>query len=182
MSKTPEISSIIEKAKSDFGNKRFEEAANGFQTCLDLISNNGGEPLEIAEQKNNLSVALLRCNKAQAALDAVLGTEKVFESVGDKQKEGMALANTASAYEALKQFDAAAEAYEGAIACFKESGDKKLRSITLKALSDLQLKTGKEYVALATLKASYENKPNPGLKDKFFATALGKVIQKLLGQ
>jgi tetratricopeptide (TPR) repeat protein len=182
MSMTPETTSLIEKAKTDFGNKQFEQAAEEFQACLDLLSSNDGDLLEIAEQKNNLSVALLRCNKAQAALDAVIGTEKVFETAGDKQKQGMALANTASAYESLKQIDLAVEAYQGAIDCFKASGDKKLRSITLKNLSDLQLRTGNQYVALATLKASYENKPNAGLKDKFFATAIGRVIQKLLGQ
>jgi tetratricopeptide (TPR) repeat protein len=175
-----ELIALTEKAKSDFQKKQFHDAAEGFKTCLGLLQNSGSS-LEIAEMRNNLSVALLRSSEPQAALDAVLGTEASFAEAGDIQKKGMALANTASAYEALKEYELAASAYQQAIDCFKESGDKKLRSITLRSLSDLQLKTGNQYVALATLQASYNEKPQANFKDKFFASALGRVIQKLLG-
>jgi hypothetical protein len=46
----------------------------------------------------------------------------------------------------------------------------------------LQLKTGKQYHALASLQSAYSEKPQASLKDKFFASALGQVIRKLFGQ
>ena len=177
---TDQINTLTETAKSNFQKNQFHEAAEGFKTCVELLQTTGS-PLEVAEMRNNLSVSLLRCSEPKAALEAVLGTEETFAEAGDKQKQGMALANTASAYEALKDYESAAKAYQGAIDCFKESGDKKLRSITLRSLSDLQLKTGNQYVALATLQASYNEKPQATFKDKFFASALGRVINKLLG-
>jgi tetratricopeptide (TPR) repeat protein len=173
-----DITALTEKAKSEFQSNRFSEAAADFQACLDqLIIEN--QPLEIAEMRNNLSVALLRDLKPQAALDAVLGTDQTFAQVGDVQKQGMALANTASAYEVLKENDLAAGLYQSAIECFKISGDKQLQSITLRSLSNLQLKTGKKYSAISTLQAAYSEKPHATLKDKFFASALGQLMNKL---
>lgn len=175
-----EIEQLTEKAKTNFLKKQYQQAVVGFTEILEILRETG-TPLEIAEMRNNLGVALLNNSKPQEALDAVLGTDLVFADAHDPQRQGIALANIASAQQALKQYDLAAASYEGAIACFKESGDKKLRSITLRSLSDLQLKTGNEYVALATLQASYSEKPSGNFKDRFFASALGQVIKKLIG-
>ncbi|MHC1741315.1 MAG: tetratricopeptide repeat protein [Anaerolineaceae bacterium] len=176
-----EISELSEKAKSEFQKNNFKEAVADFQTCLDLLLplNN---PLDIAEMKNNLCVALLRNSQFQEALNIVLGTDLIFSQAGEIQKQGIALANIASVYEALKEYDLAAQAYAQAIECFKQSGDKKLRSITLRSLSDLQLRSGKQLQAIASLQASYSEKPQAKFKDKFFASALGKLVQKLLGK
>lgn len=176
-----ELEQLTEKAKTYFLKKQYQQAVDGFTEILETLKQTG-TPQEIAEIRNNLGVALLNSSKPQEALDAVLGTDSVFADAHDSQRQGIALANIASAQEALKQYDLAAAAYEGAIACFKESGDKKLRSITLRSLSDLQLKTGNQYVALATLQASYAEKPGGNFKDRFFASALGRVIKKLIGQ
>jgi len=176
-----DILKLVESAKVDFQKNNFELAAKKFSQSLEILQGSGS-PEEIAEIQNNLGVALLRCSKPQDALNAVLGTDLIFAEAGDLQKQGIAFANIASAYEALKDYENAALAYEKAIACFKESGDKKLRSITLRSLSDLQLKSGKEYVALATLQASYDNKPDASIKDRFFSSALGRVMKKLIGQ
>lgn len=176
-----ELEQLTEKAKTDFLKKQYQQSVEGFTAILETLKQTG-TPLEIAEMQNNLGVALLNSSKPQEALDVVLGTDLIFAEAHDTQRQGIALANIASAHEALKQYDLAAAAYEGAIACFKETGDKKLRSITLRSLSDLQLKTGNEYVALATLQASYSEKPGATFKDRFFASALGRVIKKLIGQ
>jgi tetratricopeptide (TPR) repeat protein len=132
--------------------------------------------------RNNLSVALLRNAQPQAALDTVLGTDLDFAQAENTQKQGMALANIASAHEGLKQYDDAVGAYQKAIDCFKLSGDKQYLSICLRSLANLQLKTGKQYHALASLQSAYSEKPQASLKDKFFASALGQVIRKLFGQ
>ena len=175
-----EIVSLTEKAKTEFQQNKFAEAAADFQGCLDLLTQEN-DPLEIAEMRNNLGVSLLRNSDPTAALDAVLGTEDVFSRASDLQRQGIAQANLGTIYEALKSYDLAAVSYQNSIESFKQSGDKKLRSITLRYLSNLQLKTGKQYNAVATLQASYAEKPEASLKDKFFASALGKVINKLLG-
>lgn len=176
-----EIQKLVESAKGDFQKNNFQLAVEKFSQSLEKLKDSGSL-VEIAELQNNLGVALLRSSKPQDALDEVLGTDLIFAEAGDLQKQGIALANIASAYEALKDYENAALAYEKAIACFKESGDMKLRSITLRSLSDLQLKSGKEYVALATLQASYDNKPDASIKDRFFSSALGRVMKKLIGQ
>lgn len=171
---------LSEKAKSEFQQNKFADAVADFRTCLDLL-NGVGDPLEIAEIRNNLGVALLRNSEPQAALEVISGTEEIFFRANDVQRQGMALANLGTAYEALKIFDRANTCYEQAVECFKQTGDKKLRSITLRSLSNLQLKTGKQYNAIATLQAAYSEKPQSTFKDKFFASALGNVINRLLG-
>jgi Tetratricopeptide repeat. len=178
---TLDVAALTEKAKNEFQKKQFAQAAADFQQCLELLPSTGNEAAR-AEMRNNLSVALLRVGDASAALEAVSGTELDFAQAGDTQKQGMALANTASALEALKRYDEAVANYQKAIDCFKISGDKQYLSICLRALANLQLKTGKQYHALASLQSAYSEKPQPSLKDRFFASALGQVIRKLFGQ
>lgn len=180
MSILNDFTTINEKAKADFQRKQFSQAIAGFRSCLDLLGENGST-LDIAETRNNLGVCLVRVGDFQAALQTVLGTETIFAQSNNTQKQGIALANIASAYEGLKEYDQAAPFYEQAIECFNQCGDKKLTSITLHALSDLQLKSGKQYQAIGTLQAAYLAKPQANFKDKFFTSALGKVIQKFFG-
>jgi len=177
---TLDIAALTDKAKNEFQHKQFAQAAADFQLCLEALIPENDAPA-IAEMRNNLSVALLRNKQPQEALDAALGTELDFAAAGDTQKQGMAFANTASAYEGLKQFDDAATAYEQAITCFKTCGEKEYLSVCLRALANLQLKTGKQYHALATLQAAYAEKPQATFKDKFFASALGQIIHKMFG-
>ena len=135
MSMFNDFTNINEKAKADFQKKQFSQAIAGFRACLDLLGANGS-PLDIAETRNNLAVCLVRIGDFQAALQAVLGTETIFAQSNDVQKQGIALANIANAYEGLKEYDQAAPYYEKAIECFNQCGDKKLTSITLHALSN----------------------------------------------
>ena len=174
------IVELTARAKIEFQKNQFKEAAADFRSCLTMLTPDG-EPLEIAEMRNNLGVSLVRSADYQTALDVLLGTDTVFAGAHETQKQGMALANIASAYAGLKEYDQAASAYTQAIECFKQCGDKKLCSITLRALSDLQLKSGKQYQAIGTLQAAYLEKPRTTLKDKFFSSALGEIIHKLLG-
>jgi len=175
-----EIVDLSNKAKAEFQRNKFSEAVADFSTCLELLSQENN-PVDIAEVRNNLSVVQLRNKQPQLALDAVLGIDQVFSDAGDIQKQGMALANTGSAYEALKQYDLAAKTYEQAIARFKQIGEKKYLSITLRSLSDLQLKKGNKFNALTNLQASYTEKPHVTFKDRFFSSMLWQLIQKILG-
>jgi hypothetical protein len=71
---------------------------------------------------NNLSVALLKLGRGQAALDAALGTEQVFAGAHDLRREGMAYGNQAAALEALKRWDDALAAYDRSAQLFGEAG------------------------------------------------------------
>lgn len=171
---------LAEQGKAEFQKKQYAAAAAHFQQCLDLLQTEGTST-EVAEARNNLSVALLHSGNAQAALEAVLGTEETFALAEDQQKQGMALANTGSAYEALKEYDLALEKYQLAVEVFKSCGEKQMRAITLRSISDLQIKMGKQLNAVATLQSAYAEKSGTSLKDRFFASALGKVVNALLG-
>jgi tetratricopeptide (TPR) repeat protein len=171
---------LSEQGKAEFQKKQYASAAAHFQQCLELLQAEGLPP-EIAEVRNNLSVALLNSGDLSSALDAVLGTEEIFAQAGDQQKQGMALANTGSVYAAMNKYDLALEKYQLAVEIFKACGEKQMRAITLRSISDLQLKTGQQLNAVATLQSAYAEKSGASFKDRFFASALGKVVNQLLG-
>ncbi len=164
-----------------FQKNQFKPAAETFQKCVTLLETEGLTS-ESAEMRNNLGVALVRAKAYQEALEAIQGTPEAFLATADTQKQGIALANLGNALEGLKENDAAIEAYEKAIECFKACEEKKLRSITLKYLSDLQIKTGKQYQALASLKSSYEESPDVNLKNNFFKRGLDFLVKKVTGR
>lgn len=113
----------------------FEEASRGFAL--------GRDGLHAAEMDNNLSVALLKDNHPQQALDAAAGTDKIFESSGDAIRQAMALSNQAAALEALKRLDEALPLYERAAELFEQRGEKDMRSMVLKSIAAIRLKQGK---------------------------------------
>lgn len=161
-----------------FQKNQFKAASESFQNCVTLLEFDGMTP-ESAEMRNNLAVALVRTKSYQEALQALQGTPEAFLAAGDEQKQGMAFANLGNALEALKENEAAIEAYEKAIECFKTCGEKKFLSVTLKYLSDLQMKSGRQYQALASLQSSYEESPEANLKTNFFKRGLDFVINKI---
>lgn len=113
----------------------FAEASSGFSL--------EGDKLRVAEMDNNLSVSLLKDNQPQQALDAAAGTDKIFESYADVNKQAMALGNQAAALDALKHFDEALPLYERAAELFELTGEKDLRAMVLKSVAAIRLKQGK---------------------------------------
>lgn len=176
-----EIEQFSKDGFKNFDSNQFRASADCFQQCV-TVMDEAGLTLDAAEMRNNLGVALVRVGDFEAAVEAIHGTDKLFADAGDIKKQGMALANQASAYEGLKSFEEAIQAYEQAIECFKASGEKKLLSVTLKNLSDLQLKTGKQYQAIASLQSAYQENPENNLKNNFFKRSLDKVINKITGR
>lgn len=113
----------------------FEEASRGFTL--------GRDGLHAAEMDNNRSVALLKDNQPQAALEAASGTDKIFEAARDGKRQAMALGNQAAALEALKRFDEALPLYERAAELFEQTGEKDMRALVLKSIAAIRLKQGK---------------------------------------
>jgi tetratricopeptide (TPR) repeat protein len=113
----------------------FSEASRGFTL--------GRDGLHAAEMDNNRSVALLKDNHPEQALEAAAGTDKIFETFADTKKQAMALGNQAAALETLKRFEEALPLYEHAVELFELSGEKDMRALVLKSMAAIRLKQGK---------------------------------------
>lgn len=152
---------LAEEGKRAFAARRYAEAARLFEEAARGFAL-GGDGLNAAEMNNNRSVALLKEDQPQAALEAAFDTDKIFEAAGDRRRQAMALGNQAAALEALKRFGEALPLYERAAALFEQSGEREMRSLTLKSIAAIRLKQGKPGEAgmdmLASLGAA--EKPN----------------------
>jgi len=174
------IEQVKQQAINHYNRKHFDEAIQGFQTCLEYFEGINDE-LGIAEARNNLSVTHLGMKLAQQALDEVIGTDEIFAKHGDRKRQGMAMANTAAAMEALGRREEALTLYEQVLDIFKEIGEKEMRASILRRVSDLQLKTKRGYQALASIEAAYDQKDKPPIKDSIFKKVIAFIRKKLTG-
>lgn len=143
----------------------FKAAADGYQAA--------GEPLQANEILNNCSVAYLKGGDAKLAYEIVKDTPSVFEKVGDFIRQGKALGNLGAALEGLGRYPEAMQAYQQSSELLKQTGDHEYRAYVLQALSALQLKTGQQVEALATMQTGLAEFQNPTLKQRL----LKKFIQ-----
>jgi tetratricopeptide (TPR) repeat protein len=144
--------------------QNFEAASKGYAAQ--------GDELNAAEMANNLSVALLQAGEAQASLDATLGTPAIFEAANDALRQAMALGNAGAALDALDQIEEAEEAYKHSLELFDEVGEQDLRANVLQSLSKLQLRSGRQLEALATMQAGMENIERPNLRQRMLKKLL----------
>lgn len=175
-----EIESIKQQAIKDYNRKRFEQAAEGFDACLSHFESLGDE-LGVAEARNNLSVTHLAIKQAQLAYEEVSGTDEIFAKHGDRKRQGMAIANTAAALEALNRREEALSLYEQVLEIFAELGEKEMRASILRRVADLQLKTRRGYQAIASMEAAYDQKEKPLVTDSIFKRILSFIRKKLTG-
>ena len=135
--------------------RAFEAAAQGYLTLDD--------PLNAAEMKNNSSVAYLQASDGEAALRIVLGTPEVFSASGDLLRQGMALGNLGAALEAVGKFDEAIQAYQQSAELLKQVDETEMRARVMQSLSAVQLRTGHQLEALASMQAGLDGlkKPSP---------------------
>ncbi len=142
----------------------FEGAASGYRDQDD--------PLNAAEMENNRSVALLQAKDAPGALQAALDTDKVFAAAGDKRRQALALGNQAAALAALNRLDEAEAAYIQSGDLLKELGETDLRASVMQSLSQIQLRTGRQLEALATMQAGVTGVKKPSLRQRFLKRLL----------
>ncbi len=133
---------LAEEGKRAFASGRYAEAARLFEEASRGFTL-GRDSLRAAEMDNNRSVALLKDNQPQQALEAAAGTDKIFESHADAKKQAMALGNQAAALEALKRYEEALPLYERAAGLFEETGEQDMRALVLKSAAAIRLKQGK---------------------------------------
>jgi tetratricopeptide (TPR) repeat protein len=168
----------MEQAQKAYKAGRFPQAAAHYLQARTLFQNSGDE-VKAAEAANNASVALLQSGDPQAALDASQGTEKVFEMAGDLRRQAIALGNQAAALDALNRLEEALKQYWLCSDLLKKSGDEENRTYILKSISTLQIRTGHELEALATMDAALQNQKQLSFQERFLKKLLQIPFQML---
>jgi tetratricopeptide (TPR) repeat protein len=171
MTNTLSPQEMADQAKQTYQTGEYLQAAQEFAEAASLFAG-AGDALMSAEMKNNQSVALLLTGEAQAALDAVAGTEQVFAGSEDFRRQGMALANQASALQALKQPKDAMDCFQKAAATLEKAGEGDLRADVMQQLSMLHLRRFKFYDAILTLQSGLAGVKNPSLKQRLMKKIL----------
>ena len=144
--------------------RAFDAASQSYQTL--------GESLKAAEAANNASVAYLQADDAQASLRVVEATPQLFAEAGDLPRQGMALGNLAAALEANRRLEEAVELYQQSADVLKQAGEDQLRANVMQSLSALQLRTGRQLEALASMSAGLEDIKHPNPKQSILKRLL----------
>jgi tetratricopeptide (TPR) repeat protein len=165
MANSGELDRTLKQGKAAFDNEQFETAAKLFEQAAQAQKDNGDET-GAAESANNASVAFLKAGLSSEAMQAALGTDEVFAQAGDIRRQGIAIGNIASAHEALGNNDAALEGYRRSADLLKEAGEKEYLSFVLQNLSTLQLRTGKQLEALASMQGALEYRKKLSLRER----------------
>ena len=124
------------------------------------------------EMANNASVSFLRAGDPEQALSVLQGKPKIFESLGDNHGKAISIGNQAAAYEALKKHKVALDLYLEAAEIFAQEGDIELYKSTMQSLSALQLRDGKPFDALTTMKIILNRLKNKSISNRFLANFL----------
>ena len=169
---------LVSQAEKAYQKENYAEAASLFQQASGQFAAEG-HALKAAEQANNQSVALLRAGDAQSALQAAQGTETIFAQAGDRRRQALAYGNQAAALEALGRFAEAMERYRQSAELLKETGDVENRAMVLKSISALQIRTGHQLEALASMESALNQKPRLSLQERFLKKLLAVPFRML---
>jgi tetratricopeptide (TPR) repeat protein len=176
MSKNTNPQTLNEQGKQAYQSGQLDRAVDSFRAAAEAYAF-AHDDLNVAESKNNLSVALLQSGNAQESLDVAFGTDDIFAKAGDLKRQGMALGNQAAALEALKRFDDALAAYEHSAAVLAEAGEGDLRAMVLKSAAAIKLRKGKISESAFKMMSSLESKQNPSIFDRLIR-ALLRFVQR----
>jgi tetratricopeptide (TPR) repeat protein len=171
MAKKTSHQKLADQARKAYEAGEFLPAAQAYGEAASVYAADG-DTLMSAEMKNNQSVALLRAGQAQAALEAARGTEKAFGAAGDSRRQGMALANQASALQALKKLDQAVDLYKKSAAALEKAGEGEMRVEVMQLLSMLYLRRLKFYDAVLALQSGLAGVRNPTAKQRLMKKIL----------
>jgi tetratricopeptide (TPR) repeat protein len=158
-------------AKGQYEEGDYSSAEQTFAAAAVAFTESGNLPMS-AEMKNNQSVALLRGKRAQAALEAAQGTDTIFADAGDNRRQGMALANQASALAALNRTVEATDFYTRAGSALEKAGELDYRLEVMQLLSTLYLRKLKIFDAIIALQSGLAGIKNPTPKQRFMKMLL----------
>lgn len=162
---------LSQEAKRAYEQGQYAHAVELFLQAQQAFQQ-AGETLMAAEMANNASVAALQANDAEAALQYAQPTISLFEQAEDARRAGMAWGNTAAALEALGRLDEALDAYGRAADLLKQANEPDLRLHVMQAISALQLRTGRQLEALASMQAGLDGIAHPSPKQRFLKRLL----------
>lgn len=131
-----------------------------------------GNGLDAAEMKNNQGVALLQAGDAQGSLAAVQGTAAVFFEHADYRRQGMALGNEASALEAMGRVEESMQMLQLAVGALELAGEDQLRARVLQQIASAQVRQGKYFEALYSMRVGLSGLKKPTLKQKILRAML----------
>jgi tetratricopeptide (TPR) repeat protein len=171
---------LSEEGKNAYQRADYASAGQAYQAAAQGYRD-AGELLISAEMLNNSSVAFLRAGEPEIALQLVEGTDGLFAAAGDIRRQGMTLGNRGAALEALGRLPEAGEAYQQSAALLKQAGETELYGQVMQALSALQLRTGRQLEALATMNAGLDGISRPNLRQRLLKRLL-MAPYKLLGK
>ncbi len=165
MDNESELKRSSEAGKAAFAAGRYQSAAELFRAAASGYAALDHE-IDAAEQKNNLSVTLLKLGRAQDALESTLGTDEIFAAQNDRRRQGIAVNNKAAALESLHRLDEALAGYERAAELLGEAGERELRSLALKAAAAIQLRRGKVAESGLRMIGVMEAREHPSLLER----------------
>ncbi len=171
MDTTPHPQELLDKAKEIYSSGDFSVAAETFKQARQAFLD-AGDTLMAAEMQNNQAVALLRAKQPQDALDILKGSDQTFAQVGDFRREGMALANIATAMQALKRHGEAIDYYGKAGESLQKAGEDELRLDVMQQLAMLNLRRFKFYDAVLALQSGLTGVKNPTARQRFMKKIL----------
>jgi tetratricopeptide (TPR) repeat protein len=171
---------LVVEGKSAYQGGDFAAAARAFEAAAHAYTA-AGDALSAAEAWNNASVAHLQAEEYELALGAVVTTPAVFASAGDERRQGMALGNLGAAQEGLGRLEEAAENYLQSAELLGRVGEDQLRAHVMKSLSALQMRTGKQFEALATMQSGLDGVKKPNPQQRLLKRLLG-IPFKMLGK
>lgn len=165
MTTADDIRKLAEDGKKAFESSKYQAAAELFTKAAQGYAGLS-DPVNAAEMRNNLSVAMLKLGKNQESLEAARGTDEIFGEVGDRKRQGMAIGNEAAALEGLGRLDEALAAYERSAEVLSEAGEGDLRSLVLKAAAGIRLRQGKLGESGIRMIGALESKKHPSIFER----------------
>jgi len=176
-----EIRDLAQRAGALYQSGQYAPAADLYlqaAAAADLT----GDALTAAEMRNNCSVARLQAGDASGALEVAEGTDEVFAAAGDLRRQAMALGNCASALDELRETARAETRYLAAIDLFERCGETEMRALLFKRLSALQMRSGRQVQAMASMQSALDGEAKLTPREKLLKGLLGKVFRMLGGQ
>jgi tetratricopeptide (TPR) repeat protein len=170
---------LKEQGLKHYRAERFDEAAAAFAQAAQLLEA-AGNVGDAAEMRNNVCVVRMAQEKWAEALTAVQGTPEIFRQLNDKLREAQAVANLAAAQEGLGNIQEAVDFYLQAIDLFGPLGEKETRSACYKKLSGLQVKLGKQFEALHSMRSGLNLSSELTAKEKMLKDTIDKAM-KMMG-
>lgn len=154
-----------------FRGKNYPEAIACFTQAMQLFDAEG-DLVQKGEMANNLSVAYLQSGDSTRALQVLAHISDIYVQANDQRRAALTMGNQAAALEASGDSAAALEKYQQCSDILKALGDHETRAPVLQAISQLQMRTGHQLEALATMDAALYNKKKLSLTER--------VLKKLL--